>query len=156
MSQPCPPNVTRHSRPLSQGPLVKFIHLSVGTVALTDVQVNTPPVPPLSNEDSWTLCVVSCDPVHLDDSLYLHFNPLFHAIQPGGIQILPTGGEEWFPFVNGTTGYNKLGQFWRFQGPVPPILWFDIGHETGGGAYLITLAIGFEINAPGNAFSSTP
>src|SRR5271166_3428312 len=76
----CPPETTRHSRPLSFGPEVKFIHIT--KVATDGARLNIPvqiaPIP-LGEKNEWTIALIACDNAHLVDSFFLSFN----QVSPG-------------------------------------------------------------------------
>ena len=77
----------------------------------------------------------------------MHFKPL-NKTYPGGNAVTMVGNEEWYSFNNyggaaaPPDGLKQPGTYFRFYGPMPPQLYFDIGQEAGGTNYQITLAIG--------------
>jgi hypothetical protein len=144
----CPPDTTLHSRQLSFGPNIQFIHILKVALggAVPDFLVQLPPLPPDKQFDDWTITFVSCATAHVNDSLFMHFKPL-NKTYPGGNAVTMDGTEEWFSFNSwlasgGPLGLKEPGNSWTFRGPMPPQLYFDIGQEAGGVNYSITLAIG--------------
>jgi hypothetical protein len=148
INPPCPPNTTLQSRQLSFGPEISFITLYKialgGAVADLLTQINPLPLGP---DNSWIIMYLSCDNVHLNDTLAFHFKPL-NKSYPGGNAVTVTGQEQWFSFNNWDVaggdpgGLKQPGDYFKFYGPMPPQLYWDIGQEAGGTNYYQTLAIG--------------
>lgn len=88
------------------------------------------------------IMVVACDVAHLADSLYFHFQQLNKVYS--GLAIVPNGTEQWFP-LQASNAISKVGNFWLFDRPMPRTIYFDIGHEAGGGVqFNMTLLIAEE------------
>lgn len=101
--------------------------------AVGDVQVDFPFRPRF-------ISVVACDGAHLSDTLFFHLLPLGKTYT--GLAITSDGSEKWLPLSPIAATISKIGAFIRFRKPMPQTVYFDIGHEAGGGvAYNITLAI---------------
>jgi hypothetical protein len=146
----CPPNTTLHSRQLSFGPEIQYIHIRKIAIggAVADFITQIAPLP-LGPSNSWDLMFLSCDPIHINDTLTFHFKPLYKGAPnyAGGNAVTMTGAEEWYIFNNSNiaaspAGIKQPGNYFRFYGPMPPQLYWDIGQEAGGTDYSITLAIG--------------
>jgi len=139
----CPPDMVQKSRQLSFGPEIKYIHIFklVATGAQLNIPVNIAPMP-LGPDGTWSIMMVACDNAHLEDSFFMSFNPV-NSSGVAGNAIVPIGYEEWFPFQAITAAANnKVGIMYKFFGAVPPIIYFHVGQEAGGGNYQITLAYG--------------
>jgi hypothetical protein len=125
---------------------LRFVTLVVPPgFAVGDVQVDFPFRPKF-------LSVVACDGAHLNDTLFFHLLPLGKTYN--GLAITQTGSENWLPLSPIGSNISKVGAFIRFKNPMPQTVYFDIGHEAGGGVqYFITLAISTDdLELYGSAF----
>lgn len=132
----CPPDTSLKSRQYIS-PLFSFIILPGSAQAQVDVLVTLPIA-------ARCIFVASCLESINNNSLFLHFNPLNHAIS-GGITIAPNGTEQWMQLCGfgsgGGTG--RMGSGIIFEDPLPvgQPLYFDIGNESGGAGGPISILV---------------
>lgn len=141
LPQPCEPK----NRILGGGPDIAFI--TVTKIALGGAKGDVAVLLP------WPckyIEVVACDPVHLADSLLLHFQPLNKTYI--GNAIVQVGNEPWLPLGPIGSNISKVGAFRRFARPMPQTIYFDIGQETGGTDYFFTIMVANDIEATGVMF----
>jgi hypothetical protein len=105
------------------------------TTAGGNAQADVPVLVPIP--DAGFIFVANITPAHLTDSLWMHFIPTGKSYATG--TIAPVGNEQWFPLCQQGSALTKIGLMYDFGDPLPPTIYFDIGQETNGTAYFITL-----------------
>jgi hypothetical protein len=140
INQACPPKSLERARLQINDPGIAFVTIQKIALggAVADLPLNLP------FPCNWIM-VASIDPVHVSDSLYLHFKPLYKAYG-GGNGVTVVGNENWLPMQSQTATQNKTGIGYRFTNPLPINCYLDIGQEAGGGNYFITFAVGNDVN----------
>jgi hypothetical protein len=136
----CPPKSLERARLIINDPGIAFVTVQKITpgVALGDVALNFP-------YPCNSIMVSGCDPSHLTDSLYLHFKPLGKTYTTN--TITPIGNENWFPLNSeSSVATSKVGIGYRFAQAMPINSFLDIGQESGGNPYFITLVVGNNID----------
>lgn len=135
----CPPSTLPRSRVQINDPDLAYVHLHKVALggAKGDVAVALP-------RPYNSIIIVSIDPVHQSDTLFLHFRPLYKTYVANA--IIAVGNEEWLPMFSQVAAQSKLGCGYNFAKPMPLTIYFDVGQEAGGVDYEITFAVGNDLD----------
>lgn len=127
-SRPCPS--------INDGPRIAFVTLrSPAGPAQSDILVTLPFRP------RFIMCI-NADNVHWNNTLYMHFAPL--GLVPIGSGFTLAGNEPVFPFCGvASSPVSKVGLGYLFDvgQELPLKVYFDVGHESGGGDVIQTFVI---------------